>query len=318
MTTATQTQAQVNGDKPTYEPKFLPKLHSIPVIKSVKQEVYTHLPQAESLSKYVGDQLSTAFKYTDNTPIQGALIRLDTLAASGLETLEKQVPIVNSPPKEILKKTKVDKLLGFITHYYCVAIDFFYNLVDQYKDVFDSVVLPVLDRIEIFLGTKSDKGDTKTDRTKRIYTVVIENVDNTVAPLSSKSKETISSIYSQILPLAQYPVTLFTTQKDKATESVSPYVHEVNHRLTKAESAAKDAWIQTKPDISGPNSVIPTLKSGVFAVLTFGYTVVYPEKPKEEAKKHAANKTEEQTNGLVSGVDLSDGDIKRRPNGAAA
>jgi hypothetical protein len=318
MATATQTHVQINGDKPTYEAKFLPKVNAIPVVQSFKKQVYTHVPHAENITKYVGDHLSTAFKYTDDTPIQGALKKLDSLAADGVERLEKQVPMVNAQPQEILKKTQVDKLLGFITHYYTVLVSFVFSLFNTYQNLFDPILLPALDRIEIFLDTTSTGPESKGERIKRIYAVAVEKVDNQVTPVINRTKETISAIYtSKVLPVAQFPLGLFTTQKDKAAESVSPYVHGVNSRITKAESAAKDAWIQTRPDISGPNSVIPTLKSGVFAALTFGYKVVYPEKPKEEAEDKAA-KTQEQSNGLVSGVDLSDGGIHKRPNGVAS
>lgn len=318
-TTTTQTQPQVNGDKPTYESKFLPKVTSIPIVQSFKKHLFIHVPQAEALTNYIGDQLVTAFKYTDDTPIQGAVIKLDTLAATGVEKLQKQVPIVNAPTAEIRRKTKIDSVLGFLTHYYVASIDFVLSFFNAYKGVFDPVLLPFLDRVEAFFNIKSTKPESTSERIKRIRGIIIEKADVKVTPTLVQTKETISSIYTtKIVPLTQYPINMFNVQKDKATETVSPLVSEVNTRLTKAESAAKDAWIQTKPDISGPTSVIPTIKSVAFTALTFGYKVIYPEKSKQEAKD-AAKGVEDQTNGLVSGVDLSDGHAtKKRPNGVAS
>ena len=135
----------------------------------------------------------------------------------------------------------------------------------------------------------------------------------TLPPSSTKQERQLQSIYSdKITPLAQYRFKQFNAKKDKAAETYSPVVSELTSRYTKAESAAKDAWFKTKPDISGPNAVIPSLKSGIFVVITFGYNLVFPE-----SKKPFPQGVEEQMNGLVSGVELKDGEAKKRPNGLA-
>jgi hypothetical protein len=311
--TATETTPQVNGDT-TYSSKFLPKVTSIPVVNSLKKQLFIYVPQAETLSTYVGTQLTTAFAYTDNTPIQPMLIKLDTLAADGVAKLQKEVPIVDTPTNEVLKKTKIDHVMDLFTHYYVVSVDFVFNIFNAYKGVFDPVLLPFLDRFEAFLDIKSSKDKSTADRFAKVRAVVIEKVDSKVTPILTQTKETVTSIYTnKVVPLAQYPANLFSAQKEKATEVVSPYVSELTSRYTKAESAAKDAWTKTKPDISGPNSIVPTVKSGIFVVITFGYNLVYPES-KKQPSPHGV---EDQTNGLVSGVELSDGHAKKRTNGSA-
>jgi hypothetical protein len=311
--TATETTPQVNGDT-TYSSKFLPKVTSIPVVNSLKKQLFIYVPQAETLSTYVGTQLTTAFAYTDNTPIQPMLIKLDTLAADGVAKLQKEVPIVDTPTNEVLKKTKIDHVMDLFTHYYAVSVDFAFNIFNAYKGVFDPVLLPFLDRFEAFLDIKSSKDKSTSDRFAKVRAVVIEKVDSKVTPILTQTKETVTSVYTnKVVPLAQYPANLFSAQKEKATEVVSPYVSELTSRYTKAESAAKDAWTKTKPDISGPNSIVPTVKSGIFVVITFGYNLVYPES-KKQPSPHGV---EDQTNGLVSGVELSDGHAKKRTNGSA-
>ena len=313
--TATETTTpHVNGDSSAYESKFLPKVTSIPVISSLKKQVFSTVPQAEVLTKYVGGRLSTAFTYTNDTPIQGLLIKLDTLAASGVEKLEKEVPAVNTPTDQVLKKTKLDIFLGFFTYYYTASVDFTFNLFNAYKSAADPVIHSVLDRIEILLGLKPAQQTNDTDRIKRIRGSVYEKVDSRVTPIYNKSKDTVTSVYNDtFVPLTQYPAKQFNVQKDKANEKYSPLVSELTNRYTKAESAAKDAWLQTKPDISGPNSVVPTLKSGLYTLITFGYNVIYPE-----AKKPDPKGVESQTNGLVSGVDMNDGEATKRPNRSAS
>ena len=311
--TATETKPQVNGDT-TYSSKFLPKVTSIPVINSLKKQLFIHVPQAETLSKYVGDQLSTAFTYTDNTPLQPMLIKLDTLAAEGVAKLQKEVPIVTTPTDEVLKKTKLDHFIDMFTHYYAASVDFVYSIFNAYKGVFDPVINPFLDRFEALLDIKASKEQSQGARLDKIRQVIVEKVDSKVTPILTQTKETVTSIYSnRLAPLAQYPVDLFTAQKEKATEAASPYVSELTSRYTKAESAAKNAWTKTKPDISGPNSVVPTVKSGIFTVVTFGYNMVYPESKGQPSPTGV----EDQTNGLVSGVELSDGHAKKRVNGSA-
>lgn len=312
--TATETEPQVNGDHSAYESKFLPKVTSIPVISSAKKHLYAAIPQTEVLTNYVGSCLGTAFTYTNDTPIQGILIKLDTLAASGVEKLEKEVPAVNMPTDQVLKKTKVDKFLDILTHYYVASVQFTFNLLNAYKSAADPVIHSVLNRIETFLGLKPAEQTNDTERIKRIRGSVYEKVDSRVTPIYNKSRDTVTSVYNdKFVPLTQYPTKQFHVQKDKANEKYSPLVSELTNRYTKAESAAKDAWLQTKPDISGPNSVVPTLKSGIFTAITFGYNIVYPEQKKPDPKG-----VESQTNGLVSGVELTDGEAKKRSNGSAS
>jgi len=311
--TATETTPQVNGET-TYTSKFHQEITSIPVVNSLRKQLFLHIPQAETLNKYVEDQLSAAFTYIDNTPIQAMLIKLDTLAADGVAKLQKEVPIVTTPTNEVLKKTKIDYFLDLFTRYYVASIDFAYNIFNTYKNVFDPVLVPFLDRFEAFFDIKSSKDKTTGARFSKIYEVVVEKVDSKVTPILTQTKETVTSIYTnKVVPLAQYPGNLFSAQKEKATEVASPYVSELTSRYTKAESAAKDAWTKTKPDISGPNSIVPAVKSGIFVVTTFGYNLVYPESEKQPSPKGV----EDQTNGLVSGVEPSDGHAKKRTNGSA-
>src|SRR5947207_300492 len=255
--TTTETVPQVNGET-TYSPKFLPKVTSIPVVNSLKKQLFTHVPQAEAFSKHVGDHLSAAFTYTNDTPIQPMLIKLDTLAAEGVARLEKEVPIVTTPTDEVLKKTKIDSFIGFFTHHYVTSVDFILNLFNAYKGIFDPVVNQVLNKFEWFLDIKASKEESQKARLTHIRKLVVEKFDSQVTPILNKTIETVSSIYSnRIVPLAQYPLKQFNAQKDKATENYSPVVSELSSRYTKAESAAKDAWVKTKPDVSGPNAVIP-------------------------------------------------------------
>jgi hypothetical protein len=312
MSTTTTETAQINGDT-SYSPKFLPKVTSIPVVNSLKNQLFAHVPQAESLSKHVGEHLSAVFTYTNDTPIQPMLIRLDALAADGVARLEKEVPIVTTPTEEVLRKTKIDRFICFFTHHYVTTVDFIFNLFNAYKGVFDPVVDGVLNNLEVFLGIQNSKDESQKERVAHIRGVIIEKVDSHVTPILNKTRETVASIYSnKITPLAQYRLEQFNTRKDKAAETYSPVVSELASRYTKAESAAKDAWVKTKPDISGPNAVIPSLKSGIFVVITFGYNLVFPE-----SNKSSPQGVEEQTNGLVSGIELKDGDAKKRPNGLA-
>jgi hypothetical protein len=308
-TTTTQTTPQVNGET-SYSPKFLPKLTSIPVVDSVKKQIFLHVPQAENVSKYVGHQLSTAFSYTKDTPIQPILIKLDTLAADGVDKLEKEVPIVNTPTDEVLKNTKVDTLLGVVAHYYAIATGFIAGFFDSTKAVADPYINILLDRFEGFLDIKEPEKDQKA-RILRIRSLIVEKVDAQVTPLLNKTKETYTSLYSSyIVPLAKYPLEQFSATKDKAEEAYSPLLNEAKSRYAKAESSAKDAWNETKPDISGPNSAIPAAKAALFVAIAFAYKLVYPE------EKKPVSKTEEQTNGLVSGVELNNsGSAKKRTNG---
>lgn len=316
--TATETKPQTNGDAPKYESKFLPKVTAIPVVDSIKKQIYTTVPQAESLTKYVGDGLDTAFTYTKGTPIQGLIIKLDTLAASGMDRLEKEVPAVKTPTDEVLKKAKADRALDFFTHYYTAAVDFVYNMFGAYKGALDPYISSFLDRIEGFIGMKPTKGETSTQRVKHIGGFAVETVDSRVTPILNKTKETASSIYTdKVIPLAQYPMKQFNGQKDKATEKYSPLINNLTSRVSKAESAAMNAWTETKPDISGPNAVVPTIKSGIYSAITFGYNLVYPEQKKPSVDRIDEG-VKEQTNGLVSGVDLGDGDAKIRSNGKAS
>jgi hypothetical protein len=310
-TTATETTPQVNGD---YSPKFLPKVTSIPVVNSLKNHIFTHVPQAEALTKHVGHHLSNVWTYTNDTPIQPMLIKLDTLAANGVARLEKEVPLVTTPTDEVLRKTKIDSFLDFFTHYYTASVDFIFNLFDAYKGVFDSAFNHILNKFEVFLGLEPKKQESKSARVTRIRGVVVEKVDSWVTPILNKTKETVTSIYSDgIAPLTQYSLKQFNAQKDRAAETYSPVVSEFTSRYNNAESAAKDVWIKTKPDIAGPNAVIPSVKSGIFTVITFAYNLMYPE-----SKNPAPKGVEEEANGLVSGIELKNGEAKKRPNGPAS
>jgi hypothetical protein len=312
--TTTETTPQVNGDTSTYSSKFLPKVTSIPVVTSLKKQLFIHVPQAEVITKYVHGGLSTAFNYTHDTPIEPVLIKLDTLAASGFEKFEKEVPLLNTPTKEVLEKTKINKAVDVLVQLYSGALDFVYKAFDAYKGVFDPVLKPVLDRIEAFLGTKPAKNETQASRIKRIGGVLYEKVDSRISPVILKTKETVTSVYKDtILPIVQTPMNLFKTQKDKAKATFSPVIDEATFRLNGAESAAKDAWTKTKPVMSGLNSIVPTIKSGLFVAVTFGYSLLYPE-----SKKPSPAGVENQTNGLVSGVQLRDREARKRPNGAAS
>jgi hypothetical protein len=316
--TATETTPHVNGDASKYESKFLPKVTAIPVVDSIKKQIFTTIPQAENLTKYVGGHLDTAFTYTKDTPIQGLIIKLDTLAASGMDKLEKEVPAVKTPTDEVLKKAKADRALDFFVYYYTTAVDFVANMLGAYKGAFEPYVSSFLDRLEGVIGVKSTKGETSRQRVKHIGGFAVEQVDSRVTPIINKTKETVSSIYAdKVVPLTQYPMKQFNGQKDKATEKYSPLVNNLLSRVSKAESAAKDAWAETKPDISGPNAVVPTVKSGIYSVITFGYNLVYPEE-KKPSVEGIDKGVEEQTNGLVSGVELGDGEAKKRPNGKAS
>ena len=162
-------------------------------------------------------------------------------------------------------------------------------------------------------ASKLQKIDSQKARVTQIREAIVEKVDSQVTPILNKTKETVTSIYSnKITPLSQYPLKQFNAQKDKAAETYSPVVSELTSRYTKAESAAKDAWVKTKPDMSGPDAVIPSLKSGIFVIITFGYNLVYPG-----SKKPSPKGVEEQINGLASGIELKDGEAKQRPNGMA-
>ena len=308
-TTTTETTPQVNGATP-YSPKFLPKLNSIPVVDSVKKHIFLHVPQAENVSKYVGHQLSIAFSYTKDTPIQPILIKLDTLAADGVDKLEREVPIVNAPTDEVLKKTKIDSLLSFIVHYYAITTGFIAGWFDSTKSVVDPYINIILDRFDGFLGVSEPEKDQYA-RIIRIRDVVVAKVDPQVTLLLNKTKEVYRSIYgTYILPLSKYPLEQFNASKGKAEEISSPYLTEAKSRYAKAESSAKEIWSETKPDISGPNSAVPTVKAVVYTLITFGYKLIYPE-----GEKHVS-KTEEQTNGLVSGVELNSGAAaQKRANG---
>jgi hypothetical protein len=315
--TATET-TQVNGDTTSYSSKFLPKVSSIPVITSLKKQLFVHVPQAEAVAKYVHSGLGTAFSYTQHTPIEPMLIKLDTLAASGFDKFEKEVPIVNASTNEVLEKTKVNKAANTVVQLYVGALDFVFSIFDAYKGIFDPVLKPMLDHVETFLGTKTPKNESQAGRIKRLSSVVVEKVDSRVTPVINKTKETVSSVYTDtVLPIAQTPMNQFNVQKDKAIELLFPIVSEAISRFNGAESAAKDAWTKTKPDISGPNSFIPTLKSGLFAAYTFGYSMIYPAS-KKPSPNDVDKRVEGQTNGLVSGVELTDGVAHKRQNGATS
>ena len=201
--TTTETVPQVNGET-TYSPKFLPKVTSIPVVNSLKKQLFTHVPQAEAFSKHVGDHLSAAFTYTNDTPIQPMLIKLATLAAEGVARLEKEIPIVTTPTDEVLKKTKIDSFIGFFTHHYVTSVDFILNLFNAYKGVFDPVANHMLNKFEWFLGINPSKDENQKARVALIRRVIVEKVDSQVTPILIKTKETVTSIYSNtIVPLAR-------------------------------------------------------------------------------------------------------------------
>jgi hypothetical protein len=311
--TATQT-AQVNGEA-EYSPKFLLKVNAIPVVNSLKKQIFTHVPQAENLTKHVGQQLGAVFNSTKDTPFQPMLIKLDTLAANGVAKLEKEVPLVSSPTKEVLRKTKVDQLLEFVTHYYVYYLNSVVSILGSSKSAIDPVLNKALGIAESFLDVTSTPEETQGARLTKLKETVVAKVDEKVTPLITYGKETTTSIYNQVLPIVQSPLQFFYAEKDKATEAYTPLISDLKTRITKAESAAKSAYNQHKPDISGPSAAIPLLKSTVFAALVFGYSIVYPESKAPEPKKGSV---EEQTNGLVSGVELpGDGGAKKRPNGSA-
>ena len=311
--TTTQT-AEVNGE-PTYESKFLPKVNAIPVVYSLKKHIFTHVPQAENLSKHVGRHLGTVFTYTKDTPVQPMLIKLDTLAANGVAKLEKEVPLVASPTEEVLKKTKIDKVLEFVTKYYVMTVNYVLNIFKAYKGVFDPIVNNVLSFTEQILGVQPAPEESQSTRFVKLKETFVVKVKEKVTLLTNQVKETATSIYNKVLHIAQSPLKFINTEKDKAAETYSPLVSEVKARFTKAESAAKRAWLENKPDISGPNAFVPFVKAGIFATIVFGYNIVDPGAKKSGPKKRGV---EEQTNGLVSGVELSDGDARKRPNGAAS
>ena len=310
-TTTTHTSAQVNGEA-TYSYKFIPKVTAIPVVNSLTKHILAHVPQAEAASKYFGDHLNTAFNYTKDTPIQPILIKLDTLAANGVAKLEREVPIVNTPTEEVIKKTQIDKLLGFFTHYYAISVDFIFNFLGAYKGVLDPTINIFLGRFEGFLGISTSPEDTQAARIQRIRKVIVEKVDLRVTPFLSNAKESYSSVYAKAQPLIEYPLNQTRVQKAKAMEIVRPYVSTFNARYAKAETAAKEAWTETKPNLTSTASIIPAFKSIAFVVISFAHHLLHPEKPSAKAKK-----IEEQTNGLVSGVELRDGEAKKRPNGKA-
>jgi hypothetical protein len=170
-----------------YEPKFLNKVISIPVISSLKKQLFIYIPHMETLALHVGDKFNMAFNCTEHTHLQEALIRLDALAASGIEVLEKQVPIVSTPTEEVLRNTNVDHFLTFLTIYYTIAIDFMHKLMESYKGFFDPI--PVLDRVESFLGTTpADKQpETTYERTTRIRSILIERVRQSTRSVHSGS-----------------------------------------------------------------------------------------------------------------------------------
>lgn len=306
----TQTAPQTNGDE-TYSPKFLPTVMSIPIVNSLKKQLFIHVPQAEAVTKFVGDHLTAAFNYTNDTPIQHVLIKLDTLAANGVTKLEKEVPIVNTPTDEVIKKTKVDALISFLTHWYVLSISFVSNIFAPYKDAFDKTFDSLLDRVETFIGLKDTKPSTFSERVNRIGGVLIDKADSRVTPILNQMKEAKTSIYNKVARLFHYPLKEFETQKDKASEI--PIVQEITSRVSKAETAAKKTWTETKPDVAGSNSFIPTVKSGIFTVIAFAYTLVSPEEGKSAPKG-----LEEQINGLASGVEFPDGNPKKRLNGPAS
>jgi hypothetical protein len=319
-TTTTQTNTHVNGDD-SYSYKFIPKVNAIPVVNSLTKQIFTHVPRAEAASKYVGDHLNTAFNYTKDTPIQPMLIRLDTLAANGVAKLEKEVPIVTTPTEEVIKKTQIDKLLSFVSHYYVVTLDFTFNFLGAYKGVFDPTISTFLGRFESFLNVSANPDDTQTVRFDRVRRVFVQKVNllhspylDKASPYINKAKDSYSTVYATAQPFVEYPLKQIEIQKGKAKEFVGLYASEFKSRLGKAETAAKEAWNETRPDLKTPTSIIPALKSTIFVAVSFGYNFVFPEKP---AEKPAPSKPEEQTNGLVSGVECRDGEAKKRANGTA-
>jgi hypothetical protein len=311
--TATRT-AHING-APSYEPKFLPKVNSIPVVNSLKRQLFTHVPQAESLSKQVGQQLSAVFTYTNDTPIRPMLIKLDTLAANGVAKLEKEVPIVASPTDQVLKTTKIDQLLEFVAHYYVMSINYVLGIFNTYKGFFEPVVKQFLSYGEEFVGVKSSPGESLSARFTKLKEAIVAKIETHVTPLITQAKETAASIYNKALLVAQPRLKSFNAEKDKAIDTLNPLVSELKTRFTKAESAAKDAWLENKRNISDPNAFVPFIKLTIFTGLVFGYNLVYPDTKKTSDKKDGV---EEQTNGLVSGVELTDGIAKNRPNGFAS
>lgn len=312
--TATQT-AQVNGE-PSYEPKFLPKVNSIPVVNSLKKHIFTHVPQAANLTKQIGQQLGAVFDYTKDTPVHPMLIKLDTLAANGVAKLEKEVPLVASPTDEVLKKTKIDRVLELISHYYVLAANYALGVFRASTGFFAPFIDSVLTYAERFIGVKSEPEESQNDRFIKLKQAFVAKIDEKVTPLLNQVKQTASSIYNQILPVIQSPFKFFTAEKDKAADTYAPVISEIQTRFTKAEAASKTAWLENKLGISGPNAIVPFIKSSIFTVIVFGYNLVYPESKKSEPVKKGG--VEEQTNGLVSGVELTDGDAKRRPNGSAS
>jgi len=310
--TTTETTPQVNGD-PAYSSKFLPKVTSIPVITSLRKHLFIHVPQAEVLTTYVHGGLSAAFSYTHDTPIEPVLIKLDTLAASGFDKIEKEVPIVNASTNEVLEKTKISKAASAFVQLYTGTSDFVANIFDAYKGVLDPVVNPVLGRVEVFIGSKPAKNESQFGRIKLIGGVLIAKVDARVTPVILKTKETVTSIYTdKLFPIAQIPIKQYHAQKEHVAHFLGPIYCVARSRITGAESAAKDAWTKTKPNLSGPSSIVPALKSGIFVVITFGYTLLYPQSNKSSPKGAG-----DQTNGLVSGVEVADGEVRKRQNGQA-
>jgi len=311
--TATQT-TQVNGD-PTYESKFLPKVNAIPVVNSLREQIFTHVPQAENLSKHVGRHLGTVFTYTKDTPVQPMLIKLDTLAANGVAKLEKEVPLVASPTEEVLKKTKIDKVLELATKYYVMCVNYVLGIFKAYEGVLDRTVTNVLSFAEQILGVQPTPEESQSARFTKLKEVFIAKVDEKVASLITQVKGTATSVYDEVLRVPQSSLKFFNAEKDKTAETYSPLVSEVKARYTKAESATKRAWLENKPDISGPNAFIPFVKAVIFTTIVFGYNILYQESKKSEPNNGGI---EDQTNGLVSGVERSDGDAKKRPNGSAS
>jgi len=311
--TATQT-AQVNGE-PSYESKFLPKVNAIPVVNSLREHIFTHVPQAENLSKHVGRHLGTVFTYTKDTPVQPMLIKLDTLAANGVAKLEKEVPLVASPTEEVLKKTKIDKVLEFVTKYYVMYVNYVLSIFKTYEGVLDRTVTNVLSFAEQILGIQPTPEESQSSRFTKIKETFVAKVDEKVTSLITQVNEVATSVYNQIFRVLQSPLKFFNAEKDKAAETYSPVASEVKARFSKAESATKRAWLENKPDISGPNAFVPFIKAVIFTTIVFGYNILYPESKKSEPKKGGV---EDQTNGLVSGIERSDGDATKRPNGSAS
>ena len=300
---ATETVPKVNGDT-TYSSKFLPKITAIPLINSLMKQ-FSRIPQAEALSKIeaLGQPLFE---------IQPMLIKLDTLAANGMAKLERDVPIVTTPTNEVLKKAKIDSFIGVFGHYYVASVDFVNNFFNAYKGFFDPAVNTILKYLESSLNVEVSKEETQKARVTRIRLVIIEKVDSKVTPILNKTNEKISSIFSKTTLVTQYSLNHFNDHKDRVVETCSPLVSELTSRYRHAESAAKTAWVKTKPDFYGPSTVIPSVKSGIHTVMTFGYHLAYPG-----SKEASPNAVDEQTNGLASGVELKDGETKKRFNMAS-